>query len=586
MKFSHFSQYLQKLEDTSKRLEITSILAELIKELEVQETENAVNLALGQLKAPFNTQRFSMADKMIIRVLELAYQKPAAEVDKLYGKSGDLGNVAESLCTKALDKHLSINEVYEALYKIACLEGTGSQEKKVEHLSTLLAKLDALSAKYVVRMVLGTTRLGFTSLTIIDALSNILAGDKSLKEQIEEKYNVYPDVAYIAKRIKEKGLKGIGDIEMEVGVPLLPQKPQRLGTPEETIEKMGGEVWAEYKFDGTRVQLHMDKNRKSESTEPNLFGDVAQAYVKTFTRNLDETTHQFPDIVEAAQKFIDADSVILDGEAIGYNRDTGEYLNFQDTIQRKRKHGVADMAAQIPLKYLVFDLIYLNGESQLNKPLVERRALLNKIIKKGGIVEVDAHLSTSDPQELGDFFTDAKEKNLEGLVVKNPQSTYQAGARSFAWVKLKRLDDSLIDDTVDCVVLGYYFGKGVRSSFGIGGFLVGLFDKDSGKFKTVTKIGTGLSDEDWVYLKKECDKIKIKDQPANVEVKKELYPDVWVTPKIVVVVRADEISVSTQHTAGYALRFPRLMEFRKDKAPQDSTSTKEIEELYKLQKKS
>ena len=199
MKFSHFSQYLQKLEDTSKRLEITAILAELIKELEVQETENAVNLALGQLKAPFNTQRFSMADKMIVRVLELAYQKPAEDVSMLYGKSGDLGNVAESLCTNASDKHLSINEVYEALYKVACLEGAGSQEKKVEHLSALLAKLDALSAKYVVRMVLATTRPGFTSPTNIDALSKILNRDKTLKYQFEEIYNEIPNITNISK---------------------------------------------------------------------------------------------------------------------------------------------------------------------------------------------------------------------------------------------------------------------------------------------------------------------------------------------------------------------------------------------------
>ena len=585
MKFSNYAEYLLKLESTSKRLEITDILMELIKELSPNETNNAINLALGQLKAPFESERFNLAEKMMIRVLQNSYSAEESKIKDLLKTHGDLGTVALEISTKSEKSDLTINEVYDDLLKVAQYEGSGSQDKKVSGLSELLTKVNGLSAKFIIRIVLGTTRLGFTALTIIDALSKLEAGDKSLKKQIEAKYNVHPDIGLIAQLIKKNGIGGIDHISMETGVPLMPQKPQRIGSPQETFEKMGEEVWAEYKLDGTRVQLHLDRGKKTKKVEQDLFDEGrAETFVKTYTRNLDETTHQFPDIIEAADKYIEADSVILDGEAIGYDKKTGEYLDFQATIQRKRKHGVKDLAKEIPLKYLVFDILYLNGKSLLELTLQERREKLDKVVKNNEIVEVDQHLSTQSPGELGNYFKDAKSKNLEGLVIKNPQSPYQAGARSYAWVKLKRIEDSNLDDTIDCVVLGYYFGRGERAKFGIGGFLVAAYDKDSNEFKSISKIGTGLKDDDWVYLKKECDKIKIDSPAGNVSFPKELTPDVMVTPKIVVVVRADEISKSTQHTAEYALRFPRLMEFRKDKAPQDVTSLKEIKELYKLQK--
>ncbi|MFZ5424246.1 MAG: ATP-dependent DNA ligase [Patescibacteria group bacterium] len=584
MKISKFAEYLLKLEETSKRLEITEILKKLLEELDPNETRNAINLTLGQLKAPFDSERFNIAEKMMMRIIENSYETKSEKIKELYKNTGDLGSVAFELSENHKIANIELNEVYEKLLEIAKFEGTGSQEKKVSHLSALLTKVDGLSAKFIIRMVLGTTRLGFTALTIVDALSSLAAGDKSLKKKIEGKYNVHPDIALIAELIKKEGIKGINSIAMEPGVPLLPQKPQRIGSPEEIIEKMGGEVWAEFKFDGTRVQLHLDRSKKVSSTALDLFNSVSDTtFIKTFTRNLDETTHQFPDIIEAANKFIKADSVILDGEAIGFDKNTGEFLNFQETIQRKRKHDIKYIAKQIPLKYLVFDILYLNGKSLLDTPLVQRRARINEIIKENEIIEIDKHLTTDDPKKLGNFFNEAKEKSLEGLVVKNPNTGYQAGARSFAWVKLKRLEESNLDDTIDCVVLGYYNGKGARADFGIGGFLVGVYDKKNEIFKTVSKIGTGLKDEDWVYLKKECDKIKISNAPANVEFPKELEPDVWTSPKIVVVIRADEISKSSQHTAEYALRFPRLMEFRKDKAPEDVTTVEEIKSLYKIQ---
>jgi DNA ligase-1 len=439
-----------------------------------------------------------------------------------------------------------------------------------------------------VRIVLGTTRLGFTELTVIDALNKLIKGDKETHENIELTYNIHPDIGLISRNVKEYGLKGINKIGIEVGVPIMPQRCQRLSDPEEIIEKMG-KVSAEYKFDGTRVQLHIDREKTIKSTDMEqnaLFtSDNNKIFVKTFTRNLEETTYQYPDIVKSSLEQIDAKSIILDGEAVGYNKDTGEFLPFQEIMQRKRKHGIAEMALDIPLKYFVFDILYLNGETLVYKTFEERREILSKVIKSGKVLEVDYRRITENAEELADFFEESKEKGLEGLVIKKTDAPYQAGARAYTWVKLKRAETALLKDTVDVVILGYYYGKGTRAEFGIGGFLAGIYDKDSNSFKTITKVGTGLKETDFINLKKEADKLKISKKPAIVELNKVFNPDIWITPKIVVELGADEVSKSATHSAGYALRFPRLLKFRHDKSPEDTTSLEEIKNMYNIQKR-
>lgn len=573
MKYATFSKYLARLEETPKRLEITDILTDLIKELPKDEVGTALYLASGYLNAPFESKKFCIAEKMMAKIISQAYgthQKPDinSNVDRMYKEKGDLGNVAFELSKNSRGNDLNIKEVYEKLTEIAQIEGGGSQEAKISQTAELLNKLDSVSAKYTVRIILGTTRLGFTELTIIAALASYL-GDKSLADRIEKTYNVHPDIGYIAKLLKQEGLDGLAKVKIEAGVPVLAQKAQRVKDVEEAKEKMG-RIWAEYKFDGTRVQLHIDKGR---------------SLVKTFTRKLEETSHMYPDILSDVAKYLKADSAILDGEAIGYNRATGEFLPFQETIQRKRKHDVPETVKDIPLKYYVFDILFLNGEDQTHKPLKERHAALEKVLSKGAVAEIAEHIETDNLAEVKDMFESAKRRHLEGLILKKPDDPYQAGARSYSWIKLKKADEKLLADSVDLVVLGYYAGRGARSKFGIGGFLAGVYDETIDTFKTVSKIGTGLSDEDWKELKQMCDKVKIEKAPANVEMNKISYPHIYVSPKIVVEVGADEITVSPTHTSGYALRFPRLIRFRDDKNARDATTVKEIEKMYKNQKR-
>ncbi len=569
MKFSLFSRYLQKLEETTKRLEITSILSDMISNLSTQETDKALYLSLGYLKAPFESKKFNIAEKMMVKILEEAFGAGGKEVWDLYAKLGDLGTVAYELSKEGKNPDDTVFQVYEQLTEIAAYEGTGSQEKKIIKAARFLKNIDRLSVKFVTRIILGTTRLGFTELTVIDALSNLLKKDKSLRSEIERKYNLHPDIGLIGRKLKAEGIEGIRDVKIEVGIPILSQKAQSLGSAEEIIKKMGKGVWAEYKFDGTRVQLHLESSK-----------GLSGMFVKTFTRNQEETTHQFPDIISAAKAQISAQSVILDGEAVGFDKKTGAFIEFQKTMQRKRKHNVEEMTKEIPLKYFVFDILYRDGKSLTDLPLSERRKILQSVVKKGEVIIVDEYLSTSDPEELNDYFEGAKEKGLEGLVVKSPGAAYQAGARSFAWVKFKQSESFKLNDTVDCVILGYFHGKGSRAEFGIGKVLAGIYDQKSNTFKTTSKVGGGLKEAELLALKKLADRVKVKEKPANYDVEKSFHPNVWMLPKIVIEVGADEISKSDKHTAGYALRFPRFLKFRDDKTPQDTTTIEELANLH------
>jgi DNA ligase 1 len=377
MNTSEFGSFLKRLEETSKRLEITAILAELLKKLSDEEIDKGVYLALGILKAPYDNPKFNIAAKMMIRILEQAYSTPKhiinqEEINALYNKAGDLGNVAFNLAGQHKSKGMSISELHTRLLEVTEIVGAGSQDLKVKKTALLLNDLDPLAAKYVVRIILGITRLGFTELTLIAALAAVLE-QKSYTDQIEAVYNTHPDIGLIAKALRTQGIVALNSISLETGVPVLSQKAQRLSGADEAIEKMIN-VWAEYKFDGTRVQLHFDRNKEKKSTEviqDGLFSssdNVIKFLINTYTRNLEETTHQYPDIVEGANNQINADSVILDGEAIGYDRTTGAFLPFQETIQRKRKHGVSDTAKNIPLKYFVFDVLFITVNLRLPCP--------------------------------------------------------------------------------------------------------------------------------------------------------------------------------------------------------------------------
>jgi DNA ligase-1 len=578
--FGVLVEVFSKLEATTKRLEMFEILSEFFKKISKEEIDKVVYFCQEQLLPSFKGIEIGMAEKMVEKAIAKAGGKKQEEIEKLYKKLGDLGLVAEEvLKSKKIamllvkQERLSINEVYDALLKIANISGEGSVDKKINELSSLLVKVSATEAKYVVRFVLGRLRLGIGDPTIMDSLSKAISGDRmKLRPKIERAYNLCSDLGLVARVLFEKGEKGLDAFKVQVGSPIRMALAERLPSAEDIIKKIG-KCGVETKYDGMRLQLHKQGNK-----------------VEIFSRNQERVTHMFPDIVEAVLEQIKAKEAIIEGEAVAFNEETGEYFPFQVTMTRKRKYEIEKMAEEAPLVLFAFDLLYADGKDYTKVAYIERRKALEKLIKKDGRIRLAEMIITDNPQELERFFEMNVERGTEGIVAKRLDAEYQAGARNFNWIKLKRSYRGELQDTIDVVIVGYFKGRGARAKFGIGALLAAVYDEKSDTFKTICKIGSGLSEEKWVEARKLLDKIKVSKRPARVD--SLIEPDVWVEPKYVFTVMADEITLSPLHTAGktaekpgFALRFPRIQGWIRDKKPEDATTVKEIESLFKMQKR-
>lgn len=575
MKFKDLAVYLEQIENTSSSNEIIVLTAEMIQELTPEEVPFALYLMLGILGPAYDTVEFGLSDKLVARAVAHALGRDITEIGHSYKQTGDLGSVYAEVGNR-ISKNLSIAEVYEQLHKIAHINGKGSVDTKINTLAQLLHSLDQLEGKYVIRIILERLRTGLADAKILDALSWVLAGDKSLRKDIEGAYNVLPDIGKVAQRVLKDGVKGLTHVTATPGTPIRPAQSERLPTPAHIVEKLG--IFAvEPKMDGFRVQIH-------------VFGKGDERQVRLFSRNLNEMTHMFPDIVEAAAK-LPVQEGIFDSEAVAFNPDTTEYLPFQDTVKRRRKHGVEEMSIRVPLRVFLFDMLYLNGQALLDTPAGERFAYLTALdYSTQSVIEVTRHDVVNSEVQLRTLFDLYVSEGLEGVMCKKLEAEYQAGSRNFNWVKYKRATDQALNDTVDVVVMGYYAGQGQRNRFGIGAFLVGVHDEESGMFQTLAKIGTGLSDEQWKDMKQRLDLCRTDDAPKTYAVHQNLAPDVWTLPKVVVEVAADEITRSPIHTAakgegtlngsGLALRFPRLVRVRDDKNPFDTTTPAELLSMY------
>ncbi|MEK7597897.1 MAG: ATP-dependent DNA ligase [Patescibacteria group bacterium] len=582
MKFSELAQYFERIEKNSSRLEITRILAELFKFLNAQEIAKVVYLLQGRVGPAYEGIDFGMAERTIIKSAMSALNIDRSYFEKEFKKSGDLGTTVESfkkLYTSFEEKKMEVLMVFDIFYRLATASGNGSQEVKISLLSQLIRQLDSLSGRYLVRLPTGIIRLGFSDMTILDAYSWMLKGNKSLRPIIETAYHVRPDLGFIGKTLKEKGVNGLKEMEPTVFTPIIMMKAERMSSAKEIIKQIG-KCLVEPKFDGFRLQVHY---LRSDPKGTDLI-ETDLAKVKLFSRNLEDVTYMYPDIVEGVKHEVKADELIIEGEAIGYNPKTGEFLPFQETVQRKRKYNIGTKSIEVPLKLFAFELLYLNGKNFIKKPFIERRKALEQVTVKNKdiskqIIVVDHQEEVDKEERLEEIFDQAVAKKLEGVIAKKIDGIYQPGARGWNWIKYKRSYSSKINDTIDCLVMGYDFGKGKRADFGMGAFLVGVRDEKNDKFVTVAKIGTGLTDEEWRFLKIKSQISKLKDKPMNYSVDKAMNCDVWISPAIVVEIKADEITKSPTHTAGLALRFPRLEKFRDDKKPTDVTTLEELQHM-------
>jgi DNA ligase-1 len=406
---------------------------------------------------------------------------------------------------------------------------------------------------------------------MLEAVARRFSEPKQARAALERAWNLCSDLGLVLKTARQGGLDAIARFRVRPGHPVRLMMAERLSSAEEIMERLG--VCAvESKLDGFRCELHL---RRGE--------------VEVFSRNQERTTEMFPDLVASARKQLPVSTAILDGEAVAVNESTGDLFPFQVTVQRKRKHLVADMAKEFPLALFVFDVLYADGKDYTKRPYEERRKALEKLLRRKGRLRPVDRIIAKTPAELQAFFDEQIEKGLEGIIAKRLDSPYEAGARNFNWIKLKQTYQGKLSDTVDVVIVGYLRGRGVRARLGIGAILVSVFDPKTDTFPTIAKVGSGFSEEGWIQLRRMLDQSRSAQKPARV--RSRLTPDVWVEPKYVVSVLADQITRSPVHLCavdregrGLALRFPRVVgDIRDDKSPEDATSVTEIRHMYEKQ---
>jgi len=581
MLFDTLVETYNKLESTTKRLEMTDILTDLFKIADSGNIDKIIYMTQGKIHPDWKGEpEIGMAEKMVKETLIRVTGLKKAKVESLVQNLGDIGLAAEeAMANKTqsgfFSRQLTVVDIYNGLDNIAKRQGTGSSKQKMDLLGSLMTNSSPMGARYLSRMVEGKLRLGIGDMTILDALAQAFTGSKDKRPELERAYNLSSDLGAVAIALVDDGLDGILNFKIRAGAPIRVMAAQRLSNAEEIIEKLGGQCSAEYKLDGERFQIHKD-------------GDV----VNIFSRRLENITHMYPDAVKLTIEHIKVDQAIIEGEAVAYNPDNGDDMPFQTLMQRRRKYKIEEMMAKIPVRVYLFDCLY-DGEDLTLKPYPHRIERLDTITDPTDEFKPVERLETSDPEELDRFFQQSLAEGTEGLIVKSTsdESIYRAGARSWLWVKLKRSYQSKMQDHVDLAVVGAFYGRGRRAG-NYGALLVAAYDPSDDKFKTVCKVGTGFTDENLEEMPAHLDQYQVDVKPANVD--SLLEAEVWFDPIVVMEVLGDEITASPLHLAafgeirkdaGLAIRFPRFTRWREDKSANEVTQVGEILDMYNAQLK-
>ncbi|MGQ9478879.1 MAG: ATP-dependent DNA ligase [Thermoproteota archaeon] len=580
MLFKEVADAMELIESTTKRLEMTDLLTELFKKATPEELEKLVYILQGKVRPDYEGLEFGVAEKLVLRALTEFSGADTRTVENIYKETGDLGSVAEALAGRKVQRKLvsrtpTLTEVYDGLYRLARLGGKGSVTQKTSLLSSLLIDVSPKEAKYLVRTVTGRLRLGIADYTILDALAQAFTKDKANRPVLERAYNISSDLGAVARVVAEKGLEGLAGFKITIGKPLRPMLAERLTTAQEVLEKIGGEVAAEYKLDGERVQMHKNNGN-----------------VLLFSRRLENVTSHYPDAIELARRNVKAEEAILEAECVAINPDTGELLPFQELMHRRRKYGIEEAMKEYPVALFFFDLLYADGVDYTQRPYLERRVMLEKNITQDDRVRLVKQIISKDPVEIERFMQEAISEGCEGLVVKDLNAPYMAGAREWTWIKLKREYKVEVADTFDLVIVGAFHGRGKRAGK-YGAYLLAAYDPDEDMFRTFAKCGTGFTDEDLEKFTELVNKYRISHKHPRVD--SNIGADVWVEPRIVIEIITSEITLSPVHTcglnmvregSGLAGRFPKYTgRLRDDKSPEQATTVKEIIEMYRSQLK-
>ncbi|RLF66915.1 MAG: ATP-dependent DNA ligase [Thermoplasmata archaeon] len=578
--FKIIADIYEKLEKVSGRIEMRSLLTALFSKIPEDDIYEAVHLTLGQLGPDFMGLEFGVAEKLTLRAISLATGIDERTLMSKLIESGDIGKVAEWALSKKKQmalfvEELTVDNVYKNFKKMTELSGQGAMELRVKLLAELFQKASPKEGKYIARIATGTMRLGVAEATVLEAIAASI-GALHKKDLIEKKYNIYPDLGEIARILKREGVAGVEKIRITLGVPVRPMLGERAKDPREIIERHGVSL-VEYKYDGLRMQIHIKKD----------------GFIRIFSRSLEDLTSQFPDVVKFVRESFRGEEAIVEGETVAIDPDTLEFRPFQEVAHRRgRKYDIQEAIEKYPVATYLFDCIYANGEDLTDKKLLDRRKVLESLFdwNASDRIFISEAKLIDNVKDLEEFFLKAIEDGCEGVMAKDPESPYKAGVREWLWIKYKRDYKSELTDTLDLVAVGAFAGKGKRAGT-YGALLMATFNPEENTFETVCKLGTGFDDRTLQKLP-EIFRPYLR-QGKHPLVKSNIEADYWFDPVVVLEVQGAEITLSPVHTCardrvkpgyGLAIRFPRFTgRWRRDKKPEDATTSDEVLEMYKKQ---
>jgi DNA ligase-1 len=582
LNYSIIADAYEKIEATSKRLEMIGLLVDLLKITPKEIIDKVIYLTQGKIFPDFIGLEVGIAEKLAIKSLSKVSGRDKKHIEKDLRESGDIGEttqkfVAEKIQSTFFKRILSVEKVHETFAKMAKIVGSGAIGVKISLLAGLLSDASPKEAKYLMRTITRNLRLGIADMTVLDALAIAYGGGKENRSKIERAYNVSSDLGKVARTVVERGIDGIDRIQVEVFEPIRPMLAERLSSPEEILDKFNGLCSAEYKYDGERVQIHKK-------------GDQ----ILLFSRRLENITSQYPDIIKFIQTRINANEVILEGEIVAIDDKTSDLLPFQELMHRRRKYGIKHFMEQYPVSLFLFEALYVNGKDLTTEKYPVRRNILETILTKNENIKLAKNLKTKNVQELESFFEEAIAAGSEGLICKSvgKGSIYQAGSRGWLWIKYKKDYQSELIDTTDLVIIGAFFGRGKRVGT-YGTLLLATYNKTLDMFESVTKCGTGFTDEDLSKIPKILKKHLIPKKHSRVS--STIIAEVWFEPTVVLEILGAEVTLSPIHTCGLnsikkerglAVRFPRFTgKYRTEKNAEDATTSEEIINMYQNQLK-
>lgn len=562
MEYQILANLYEQVSSTTKRLEKIDYLKDFLKKLP-EAQKDTIYLLLGNIYPEYDERRIGISNQIVIKAISQATGVSIDKIKKEWKKIGDLGEVGFKLIStkkqaSLISKILTCQKVLENFRKLPELEGKGTISKKLGLISELLTLANPLEVKYLIRTLIGDLRIGVQESSIREALAlAFFSNQENSSEIIQSAIDKSNDLAQVFELCKKNDLKDLEKLSLHIGKPIKAMLAQKAETIKQGFEMVGSPAIIEYKYDGFRLIIH----KKGEE-------------VILFTRRLENVTKQFPEVKEYILKYVKGDSFILDAEAVGFDKKTKKYTEFQKISQRiRRKYDIEKIQQELPIELNVFDVLYYNGKAYLDETFEKRSKLLREIIQvKPYKIRYSKQIITSDEKVAKEFYKQALKDNQEGIMMKKINAPYKPGRRVGQMIKVKPDERDY-----DLVITGAEYGTGKRSGV-LSSFILSC--KSENEFLEVGKMSTGIKEKasQGVSYEQITEILKpyiIKEKARLVKIK----------PKIIISVHYQEIQASPNYASGFALRFPKFISLREEKPLSEITTLEEIKNDFKNQKR-